>query len=852
MKNLIWLILSVSIIVFSSLSCKDDITAVNTSPDIPTPYLPADSATEQPLPITLKWKASSGATAYHLQVATDTLFKELIFDNTVKDTLQQISGLFIATTYYWHVQAHSSNGESAYSKKWNFKTLTAPPGIPELCSPASGSNNQTANPILSWHIATNASSYTLQVASDSAFTSIVYNQSGLTDTVRQISGLKASSTYFWRVMATNTFSSSSFSSVRSFTTIAVPSSPTLLTPITGAINQPLSLKFSWAPVAGAVSYILQVSTDSSFKIITFNSSVTDTSTLVSNLDVNTKYYWRANATNGGGTSVYSLVRNFTTTPTPNVPTLDSPYNERSVTVSEADNFYYTDVSWIKSQGATSYTLQVSVDSSFSTFVFNQSGLTSLSQKITGLTHGLKYYWRVRAANTYASSEFSTIWYFVANVQKPYFYWLTEPASGSTLRWKKGERAKAYTLVISPDGMFTDTAYVKTAINDTVFTVPDNFLKPSTQYYWKVCATNEGGASDFPDSWTFSTYFTKPTIISPANGAMDLSVAPKLSWNNTVRSEQYLLEVSTDPAFTTLFLSNSPSYSSSKVVWLNNHTTYYWRIRGYNSLDTSEYSDTYSLTTNLTSFPEMIDVDGGTYTMGDGLGTGNNNERPTHQVTVSSFKMQKTETTIHQWDLILNNSNVFFTYTGNEAITYIKWSDIYSYCNRLSEAAGFTPCYSINGNTNPGNWTNGAIVMSRTGGYRLPTEAEWEFAARGGTKSHGYLYSGSDTIDNVAWYHGNNTGTIKEVALKVPNELGLYDMTGNAEELCCDDYAFYTSAPALDPNGLGQTPYAVKRGGSFMYASASCTVSARGSILKSGDAYSGLIDIGFRVVQDIIK
>ena len=111
-------------------------------------------------------------------------------------------------------------------------------------------------------------------------------------------------------------------------------------------------------------------------------------------------------------------------------------------------------------------------------------------------------------------------------------------------------------------------------------------------------------------------------------------------------------------------------------------------------------------------------------------------------------------------------------------------------------------------------------------FRMPTEAEWEFAARGGNKSHHYKYSGSDNIDEVGWHVYNSNWAPKNVALKAPNELGIYDMTGNVEECCQDWYGRYESQPQTNPTGPETGQYRVARGGAWGYNEILCTVTGR--------------------------
>ena len=192
-------------------------------------------------------------------------------------------------------------------------------------------------------------------------------------------------------------------------------------------------------------------------------------------------------------------------------------------------------------------------------------------------------------------------------------------------------------------------------------------------------------------------------------------------------------------------------------------------------------------------------------MGSPAGVGEDNERPQHQVTLSSFSIGKYEVTQAQWVAVMGNNPSEFK-GDNLPVEMVSWNDI----------VGISGAYmDINGTR---YYEDGYVykLNQLTGKrYRLPTESEWEYAARGGSKSKGYTYSGSDNIDDVAWYSGNNTpsGT-KPVGTKAPNELGIYDMTGNVWEWCSDWYGDYTATAKTNPTGPESGHVRVFRGNSF--------------------------------------
>ncbi len=294
---------------------------------------------------------------------------------------------------------------------WSFTTIAVTPSAPTLASPANGATGVATSPTLSWNASTGATSYTLQVSTSSDFSTLVLNQTGIVGTSYAASSLLNNTTYYWRVNATNAGGTSAWSSVWSFTTIvAAPLAPTLALPANGATGVAASPTLSWNISSGATSYALQVSTSSDFSTLVLNQTgIGSTSYAVSSLLNNTTYYWRVNATNAGGTSAWSSVWSFTTVvAAPSAPTLALPANGATGVAASPT------LSWNISSGATSYTLQVSTSSDFSTLVVNQTGIISTSYAVS-LLNNTTYYWRVNATNAGGTSGWSSVWSFATAV-----------------------------------------------------------------------------------------------------------------------------------------------------------------------------------------------------------------------------------------------------------------------------------------------------------------------------------------------------------------------------------------------------------------------------------------------------
>ncbi|MCQ1058980.1 formylglycine-generating enzyme family protein [Photobacterium sp. ZSDE20] len=193
--------------------------------------------------------------------------------------------------------------------------------------------------------------------------------------------------------------------------------------------------------------------------------------------------------------------------------------------------------------------------------------------------------------------------------------------------------------------------------------------------------------------------------------------------------------------------------------------------------------------------DMVLVEGGQFEMGSDLTVASKAEKPARTVSVDSFYISKFEVTQALFESVMGSSMSYFN-NPNVPVNNLSWQQANYFIDQLNTLTGAN--------------------------YRLPTEAEWEFAAKGGNKNQGYTYSGSDSIDDVAWYAGNANDRAHPVGQKKPNELGLYDMTGNVGEFVIDAYdeGFYRHGPTENPNNAQDSSIGLAhksvRGGSFAY------------------------------------
>lgn len=213
---------------------------------------------------------------------------------------------------------------------------------------------------------------------------------------------------------------------------------------------------------------------------------------------------------------------------------------------------------------------------------------------------------------------------------------------------------------------------------------------------------------------------------------------------------------------------------------------------------------------------MIRVEGGSFMMGATTEQGNTVEeveRPVHKVTLSDFYIGETEVTQSLWKAVMGENPSHFV-DLEKPVENVSWQDCQRFINKLNELTGLC--------------------------FRLPTEAEWEFAARGGNRSKGYRFSGSSDIEQVAWVLSNSKDVTHRVKQKKPNELGIYDMSGNVLEWCQDVLCRYKTAEAKNPCGKAKSEFRVNRGGSFCNSAGRCRIAFRNaSAYKNSSPILGL-------------
>ena len=427
------------------------------------------------------------------------------------------------------------------------------------------------------------------------------------------------------------------------------------------------------------------------------------------------------------------------------------------------------------------------------------------------------------------------------------------------------------------GTITDSFLVSTGQSDSTYIA--GVMNYETTYYWKIVAS-DGEYETISPVWTFSTESEEienqppdlPSSPNPVDEAEDIIINPTLSWTCTDPESDSLTY---DVYFGTS--SNPPSVSSGQSNTsydsgpLDFGTIYYWKIIA----DDGEYEtegDVWSFTTSeVGDHGEMVFVQGGTFEMGDHFNEGFSAELPVHEVTLSSFYIGQYEVTHTNYIEFLNSYGVSSngSYNGIELIDMdnyncaidfngsfyfggsnyasniecpvieVTWYGGLVYCNWLSEQEDLTPCYDLSDSS----------CNFSADGYRLPTEAEWEYASRGGLNwTDNYRYSGTmDNLGDYGWYDSNSDSQTHEVGTKEYNQLGIYDMSGNVNEWCNDWYSltYYCISPDNNPTGPDSGTYLIVRGGSWNSSADYCRVAYRS--FGPGSSYN---HVGFRVLRAV--
>ncbi len=575
------------------------------------------TASSQWTGLTLDWATHVGVSFYDMQCDTTPLFNSgalrsstdayINSSSSNTDTDEYLAGLYFGKTYYWRVRARNAVDTTNWTTPWTFITRD----YVSLNTPANAQLNvNPAGVTLDWLAHTGVSFYQVQFDSVNVYNTSVFQQantayinssSSNSDTQRSTGAMASNRVYFWRVRAWNAVDTSEWTE-RWFSTGTVqpviPGVPVHVAPANYATSQPLSVLLDWNASANAQSYDYQYATNPSFTgAITANT--TATSATISGLAQSTYYYWRVRAKNGNIVSAWTTYWQFTTTGPLAAPVLISPANSSS-------NIAVSGVSlvWNNVPNATQYEYQYSTDPAFITGV--QSGTSAVTSTTTATLATLTtYYWRIRATDGVSFSPWSASWSFqtqlllaAPSLISPANFTTGVSMSGVQLMWNTVANALQYEYAYSSDPSFASGVVSGLVTPANAMT---GALNTYTTYYWRIRAVNGSVYSPWSVTWSFETelQLVAPVLVSPADLSTNIPQGGTLlTWNNIANASGYEYEYTTDPSFASGVVSGTTGSLSVSTATLQNQSTYYWRVRGYNGSVYSPWSIVWSFTTDL--------------------------------------------------------------------------------------------------------------------------------------------------------------------------------------------------------------------------------------------------------------
>lgn len=689
------------------------------------------------------------------------------------------------------------------------------------------------------------------------------------DFIYNLTGLEANTTYHVRAYAEN-IEGISYSNEIKFNTSGTPSKPTVET---GGVSD---IQTNQAGFSGNVIHLGNVSSLIQYGHVWSTSArpTIDLSTktqlgatqntgafnsTLTNLAPNTTYHVRAYATNEVGTSYGDEV------------TFVTKVAELKLSTTEVTSITHqaaTSGGTITSLGGNTVTERgicwsTSVNPTVADHKVTASGSdNSFACRMEGLSPQTAYY--VRA---YAHTSAGTL-YYGNNVAFTTTHEITLASLSGVSVTEIGISKASLTCSVTDNGSgkisdcgfcysksdqpTVDDDKVSYGATNSTFGRTITGLSENTLYHVRAYAVNEAGIV-YSDAVSFTTLeVTAPTVAGVTLGTISNTSAAFTSTvtslgNGTLTDAGFCYSTSPFPTVSDKKLSCGKVTSlTKKATGLTPETKYYVRAYAMNEKGTA-YSAENSFTTTRqevnpyttltveTSYGsttlDMAKVTGGTFDMGAQSGSSssanydvnaNTDEKPVHKVTVSTFYIGKTPVTQYLWYVVMGGyPNISSTYGRGDS--YPVYNVTYEQClNFISKL--------------------NALTGKR---FRLPTEAEWEFAARGGNNSEGTRWSGSSSCGSVAWYNGNSSSKTHPVAEKSPNELNIYDMSGNVWEWCSDWYANYSSSAQTNPTGAASGTNRVMRGGCYSDAANDCRVSMRSFTASS----NSLPTLGLRLVME---
>ncbi len=802
---------------------------------------------------TLRWDTLPGATAYELQLSSDELFAAtIVSESRLTANSFGVKSALPENTFYWRVRARDdANHWGKWSATRSFVINLTGNLPPNLLAPANGVFLSDHFPTFEWGAVDDAQAYHLQVSTNSGFGVLSFEQQLTATSLRSPLSLGPGPLYYWRVRAQDRQGNwGPWSAVWSFRIeLSGPAAPVLLTPAHGEVTSNAMPNFMWNAVSGAAQYHLQLAGDNKFTQPLFeefnlaNNAFAPTQPLP-----DTTVYWRVRAQNNSGAwgdwsavAVFKIITR---------PALTSPRNGAAL------NSNTPALSWQSVPQVNSYRLQISTDEHFINLLLEEDNIAGLSHTLTPpLADGL-YYWRVQPRDQNGRGlNWSAVFRFTIMTVAPEAPMLLMPGNNAvtnvntpTYEWSSVVNATEYHLQLSTFADFSalrlDRWSHGSSYVDSRWVQEDrgSYLEypslPVGSYYWRVQAKNiAGSASAWSQVWSFtvvSPALLAPRLLTPnAEQAMAASM-PSFTWTAQDLARTYELQVSASLAFDDLVVQQrnlfAANYTHDQPL---PNGRYYWRVRAFDQAGVASlWSEPRRFFLDA-GFGDMALIPAGWFTMGSG--TGEADEQPAHSVYVDAFYMDKFEVSNAQFKAFCDATGR--VYPPEPMPGYLR-----DYPDH--------PVVNI-------TWEH-AQAFAAWVGKRLPTEAEWEYAARGGLEAKNFPWGDETpaTRSNYQEYHGaltshmanfaNGRGPLPRGSF-FPNAFGLFDMSGNVWEYCRDFYdaSYYARSAERNPTGPVAGTRRVVRGGSWQEANASDLRCAKRSHFHP---LARQIHVGFRCVE----
>ena len=677
--------------------------------------------------------------------------------------------------------------------------------------PENGQRTSDTTPLFSWDPVDGAVSYEVQVTNNAAKMEGSTVITVVAAEYTPLTSLTNNQVHYWRVRAKNAEGTpTSWSAAQSLSVIWS---------MLGGLGPPSSADttptLSWNPVDKAASYEVQLTEDKkSVQSVTAISVEDAEYTPSKSLSNNTTYYWRVRALDSGGEATFwSAIQELTLSWDGVIRGLTPAGGTATADTSPA-------LSWDAVTGAAKYEVQIADNLADLDSAAKHEVTAAVYTPSPPLADNSVYYWRVRALDAGGGADsWSTAQSLAVNSGWNTMSGLT-PADGTAtadtspaLSWDEVIGAAQYEVQIADDPADLDSA-AKHKVTVEAYT-PSPPLADNSVYYWRVRALDTGGITtpwSTARSLTVNSGWGMMSGLNPADGTTVVDTSLTLGWDAVIGAAKYEVQIAENLANLDSVTKNEVTVAEYTPSALTDNVVYHWRVR---ALDAGGGTTPWTAAQSF-KFIKMLRnelyVEGGSFQMG---GT---NAQPVHEVTVDSFFMMSTEVTFAQYDDYYNDPNVSITNPddsnwgrGTRPVINVNWYDTLHFANWLSVKDGLTPAYTINGTV---------VTWDQTAnGWRLPTEAEWEYAARGGSLSRGFTYAGSNDPNSIGWYRGNASGKSHPVGTKDPNELGLYDMSGNLYEWCWDWFGNYGPDAQTNPMGPASGTKKVVRGGAIGWGAA---------------------------------